>query len=124
MDKVLKTLQEIQIEDWIWIIYLFLSAFALVSNFFEKDYLLNRNKTSKKAFKTINIAVFIIVFFIYLYFVLLTYSRFKERQQQTTIKSMIVTNANFIAASLFLIGGILYLFTEIISDDETDVDIL
>ena len=124
MDKVLKTLQEIQIEDWIWIIYLFLSALALVSNFFEKDYLLNRNKTSKKAFKTINIAVFIIVFFIYLYFVLLTYSRFKERQQQTTIKSMIVTNANFIAASLFLIGGILYLFTEIISDDETDVDIL
>ncbi len=124
MDKVWKTLQEIQIEDWIWITYLFLSAVALVSNFFEKDYLLNRNKTSKKAFKTINIAVFIIVFFIYLYFVLLTYSRFKERQQQTTIKSMIVTNANFIAASLFLIGGILYLFTEIISDDETDVDIL
>lgn len=124
MDKVWKTLQEIQIEDWIWITYLFLSAVALVSNFFEKDYLLNRNKTSKKAFKTINIAVFIIVFFIYLYFVLLTYSRFKERQQQTTIKSMIVTNANFISASLFLIGGILYLFTEIISDDETDVDIL
>lgn len=124
MDKVWKTLQEIQIEDWIWITYLFLSAVALVSNFFEKDYLLNRNKTSKKAFKTINIAVFIIVFFIYLYFVLLTYSRFKERQQQTTIKSMIVTNANFIAASLFLIGGILYLFTEIIRDDETDVDIL
>ena len=124
MDKVWKTLQEIQIEDWIWITYLFLSAVALVSNFFEKDYLLNRNKTSKKAFKTINIAVFIIVFFIYLYFVLLTYSRFKERQQQTTIKSMIVTNANFIAASLFLIGGILYLFTEIISDDESDVDIL
>ena len=124
MDKVWKTLQEIQIEDWIWITYLFLSAVALVSNFFEKDYLLNRYKTSKKAFKTINIAVFIIVFFIYLYFVLLTYSRFKERQQQTTIKSMIVTNANFIAASLFLIGGILYLFTEIISDDETDVDIL
>ena len=124
MDKVWKTLQEIQIEDWIWITYLFLSAVALVSNFFEKDYLLNRNKTSKKAFKTINIAVFLIVFFIYLYFVLLTYSRFKERQQQTTIKSMIVTNANFIAASLFLIGGILYLFTEIISDDETDVDIL
>lgn len=124
MDKVLKTLQEIKVEDWIWIIYLFLSIFALIANFFERDYLLNGSKTSKKAFKTINIAIFVIVFFIYVYFVLLTYSRFKEREQHTTIKSMIVTNTNFIAASLFLIGGILHIFTEIISDNDTDVDLL
>ena len=67
MDKVLKTLQEIKVEDWIWIIYLFLSIFALIANFFERDYLLNGSKTSKKAFKTINIAIFVIVFFIYVY---------------------------------------------------------
>ena len=124
MNKVLKTLEEVRIEDWIWIIYLFLASFALIANFFEKDYLINGNKTSKKTFKTINIAIFIVVFFIYLYFVLLTYSRFKERENHTSIKSMIVTNANFIAATLFLIGGIIYIFTEIISDNETDVDIL
>ena len=60
MNKVLKTLEEVRIEDWIWIIYLFLASFALIANFFEKDYLLNGNKVSKKAFKTINIAIFII----------------------------------------------------------------
>ncbi len=124
MNKVLKTLEEVRIEDWIWIIYLFLASFALIANFFEKDYLLNGNKVSKKAFKTINIAIFIIVFFIYLYFVLLTYSRFKEKEEHMSIKSMIITNANFIAACLFLIGGIIYLLTEIASDNETDIDIL
>lgn len=124
MNKVLKKLEEVRVEDWIWIIYLFLASFALIANFFEKDYLLNRNKVSKKAFKTINIAIFIIVFFIYLYFVLLTYSRFKEKEEHMSIKSMIITNANFIAACLFLIGGIIYLLTEIASDNETDIDIL
>ena len=124
MNKVLKKLEEVRVEDWIWIIYLFLASFALIANFFEKDYLLNRNKVSKKAFKTINIAIFIIVFFIYLYFVLLTYSSFKEKEEHMSIKSMIITNANFIAACLFLIGGIIYLLTEIASDNETDIDIL
>ena len=38
MNKVLKTLEEVRIEDWIWIIYLFLASFALIANFFEKDY--------------------------------------------------------------------------------------
>ncbi len=124
MNKVTETLKEIRIEDWIWITYLFLASFALIANFFERDYLLKGNKLSKKVFKTINIAIFITVFFVYIYFVLLTYSRFKEREQHTTIKSMIITNANFIAACLFLIGGLIYILTEIASDDETDVDVL
>ena len=124
MNKVLKTLEEIKIEDWIWIIYLFIASFALISNFFERDYLRTGSKTSKRAFKTLNVAILTIVFFIYIYFVILTYSRFKERENHTTIKSMIVTNANFIAACLFLIGGALHIFTEIISDEDTDIDLL
>lgn len=124
MNKVLKTLEEIKIEDWIWIIYLFNASLALISNFFERDFLKTGNKISKRTFKTLNIGILIVVFFIYIYFVLLTYSRFKERESHTTLKSLFVTNANFIAACLFLIGGLLYIFTEIISDNDNDIDIL
>ena len=124
MNKVLKTLEEIKIEDWIWIIYLFNASLALISNFFERDFLKTGNKISKRTFKTLNIGILIVVFFIYIYFILLTYSRFKERESHTTLKSLFVTNANFIAACLFLIGGLLYIFTEIISDNDNDIDIL
>ena len=124
MNKVLKTLEEIKIEDWIWIIYLFNASLAIISNFFERDFLKTGSKVSKRAFKTLNIGILIVVFFIYIYFVLLTYSRFKERESHTTLKSLFVTNANFIAACLFLIGGLLYIFTEIISDNDNDIDIL
>ena len=124
MNKTLTgTLEELKIEDWIWIIYLFITIFALISNIFERDFIIYKNKLSQKAYKTINIAIFIIVFFIYFYFVLLTYKRLKSIDNKITYKDMIIKNANFIAACLFLIGGLLYLFTELISTTDFDVNL-
>ena len=33
-----ETFNEVRIEDYIWIIYIFLAIFALVSNYYEKEY--------------------------------------------------------------------------------------
>ena len=39
-----ETLNEVRIEDYIWIIYIFLAVFAIISNHFEKDYLIKKMK--------------------------------------------------------------------------------
>lgn len=118
MINLTKNLKELETEDFIWIIYSFIVIGAIISNEFEKKWLINRNRQAKKVFKTINITIFVVSFFIYAYFVILTYQRFKETKKDAKISNLFLNNANFIAACLFLIGGMIYLFTEIASNSE------
>ena len=124
MDNILKNLKELEIEDLIWIITLFTASFAIVSNKLERDYLFTCDSTKQKKFKTINITLLSIAFFIYLYFVLLAYSRIKMNNPNTSFKQMRIREANFIAAILVLLATLIYLVTSILSDDNTDIDLL
>lgn len=124
MDNILKNLKELEIEDLIWIITLFTASFAIVSNKLERDYLFTGDLTKQKKFKTINITLLSIAFFIYLYFVLLAYSRIKMNNPNTSFKQMRIREANFIAAVLVLLATLIYLVTSILSDDNTDIDLL
>lgn len=116
MVNLSQTLRELEIEDFIWIIYAFIVIGALASDYFERQWLINKDTNARKTFKTINIIIFIVTFIIYFYFVTLTYKRLKEQNPNLTMKDMFLKEANFIAALLFLIGGGIYLFTEIASD--------
>ncbi len=120
MEDIKETLNELQIEDYVWIIYIFLSIFALISNYYEKKYVQTHNKEDEKNFRTINTTIFIIVFFIYLYFVLLNYKEIKKLGPNSSPKKVFWTNAGFIAAVLFLIAGIISLLISIFGSDEDD----
>ncbi len=78
MNDLNKTLQELNTEDIIWIISLFTASFAIYSNYLERNYVYTHNKKSKTRYKTINITIGVIAFFIYLYFFLLSYQRIQE----------------------------------------------
>ena len=82
-------LKRIEREDLIWFIYLFIAIFALISDAYEKNYILTNNKKSQKLFKTINITVLCIAFFIYLYFVLINYEDLKQLKKEATNKEVI-----------------------------------
>ncbi len=119
-----QTLKELKNEDIIWIISIFTAFFALISNSIERKYTDQKVPKFKKDFKTINIFIGVVSFFVYLYFLVLTYSRFKENNPNTSFKTMRIRQANFIAASLVIIASVIYLITEILSDDDTDIDLL
>ena len=114
-----KALKELKTEDYIWLISLFSAFLAIISNHYERSYLLTKNKRDQQIFKTINIGLLTTTFFIYLYFLLLSYSRFKENS--LSLRDFCLKNLNFVAASLFLIGGILYLLSAILNSDEVDL---
>ncbi len=101
MDEKLKNLRN---EDFIWLIYIFVSIFAIISNKLEKRYYLFRSYQDKKMYKYINITIFIIALLIYLYFVSLDL-----KNKRRTIDSKL----HLFAALLFFIGGIIYLYLEI-----------
>lgn len=110
-------LKEIKIENFIWIIYFFITISALVSNYYEEDYIKTKSSKDYRIFKNINVTLFTVAFFIYLYFVYLNYKNISNLRKNTSQKKVLYANINFIAAILFLIGGILYLYTEINNND-------
>ena len=68
---------------------------------------------SYQQFHLINTTIFLVSFLIYLYFVWLNYKHLKETKHYSSVKELFLNEANFVAACLFLIGGFIYLFTEI-----------
>ena len=71
MNDISKNLKRLRNEDFIWIVYFFIVVFALYSNKLDRDYLLKKDNEAYKREKYINITIFFIAFFIYLYFLLL-----------------------------------------------------
>ncbi len=118
-----ETLEELRIEDYIWLIYIFLAIFAIVSNHYERNYLQKHNKQDESLFRTINSEIFIISFFIYLYFVYINYKHLKELSLNATKKDYLFSNLGLIASIFFLIGGGISLYISLYGADEDAVSL-
>ena len=116
MKEISEQLKEIKIEDYIWIILIFVSIFAIVSDYFEKEWLIKKNEKDYNNYKSINITLLIITFLVYFYFVLLSYKKYKQSLGSNSLKEIFFNQINLFAASLFLIAGLLSIFVEINSN--------
>lgn len=125
MNDVEKKLKRLKNEDIIWIIYFFIVVFALYSNKLDRDYLLKKDKEAYKREKSINITIFFVAFFIYLYFLLLLTEDIDSMEKNFNDENYRSTFIQLIAAILFLIGGAIYLINEIVrKDDALDVGLI
>ena len=124
MDDVIKKLNRLDREDLIWIIYFFIATFALLSNKLDRDFLLTKDYNAYKKEKKINISIFFVAFFIYLYFVMILNSDLNNMEKNFSNKKYRSTYIQLIAALLFLVGGFIYLFNELFLNDELDVGII
>lgn len=125
MNDVEKKLKRLKNEDIIWIIYFFIVVFALYSNKLDRDYLLKKDRDAYKREKSINITIFFIAFFIYLYFLLLLTEDLGNMEKNFDDPNYRSTFIQLIAAILFLIGGAIYLINEITrKDDALDVGLI
>ena len=77
-NNLIKKLELLREEDFVWIIYFFIVIFAITSNYFERNYLLKKNLSDKKKFRNLNTTIFIIAFLIYFYFVLVSIDEIKN----------------------------------------------
>ena len=124
MNEISEKLKRLRNEDLIWIIYFFVAAFALISNMYDRKYLLNKDKSAYGKEKIINISIFVVAFFIYLYFVLLLTEDLGKMEKNFQDKKYRSTFIQLIAAILFLIGGAIYLVNEVTTNDPDDVGII
>ena len=102
-----KRLLRLRITGLIGILF---SVFLVISGYISKE----------KEYKTINITLLVIAFFIYLYFMMLNYKRIKRNTHQS-FKQMRINNANFLAATLIVLATIIYIMTSILSTNELEI---
>ena len=118
-NEKINTIKRINIESFIWVVYIFLVCFNLYSNYLEKLYLETNKRFYKQKFRQINKIVLSVILIIYIYF---AYLAFKDettltRYKNNDPKKKRLTDLVFIASILFLIAGVISLYVATKSDD-------
>lgn len=112
MDKFYRQLKQLKEEDFIWLIYFFIVTFALISNQFEKNFILTNNKTSKKYASKITTTILIVAFLIYLYFTLISFDNLEYFKKNSNNKEVKVAFERLITNILFLVAGAIAIYAD------------
>jgi len=112
MNELFQKLKLLKEEDIIWIIYYFIITFAIISNMFERNFLITNNQKSINNAKKINSTILIVAFFIYLYFVIVTIQNFDLIKRNGSQKELRVAMERLVANLLFLVAGAIALYAD------------
>jgi NADH:ubiquinone oxidoreductase subunit 2 (subunit N) len=101
---VINKINRLNFEDFLWIIFVFLSILNIYGNNFDKEYLKTNNKSYQNNANKVFEFTLIITFLIYSYFFIRNYSAYKECNEEE--KQLYVIK---VLGSSFLIAGIVCL---------------
>ena len=118
MDK----LEDIKIENFIWVIYIAIIFLSWYANSKEKKYLLYNVLLSKKEYQNLLILIFTILVIIYFYFAKSGYEDILNLTSYDSPKKQMLTKFAFIGSFLILVSGIIYLVLAIL-DDEIEIEL-
>ncbi len=119
-EEILRT---IEIENYIWIIYLVIIFLSFMANKEEVNYFINNDMQSKSNYRKLIIIIFSIVLGIYYYFFVSGYKTYKSLSPYDTESKKFFETINFIANILILISGVIFLFIAIF-DKELETEIV
>ena len=122
MNDKLDRLEDIKIENFVWIIYIGIIILSWYANSKETKFILYDDEKAKKEYQTIMILIFTILVIIYAYFTKDSYDDLKKLNESDTEKKKILHLASFIGSFLVLISGFIFLGIVIV-DDKIDTEI-
>ena len=122
MNRKLYRLQDIRIENYIWVIYIIIIFISWYANSKEKKFILYNDEVSRMEYQNLLVLIFSILLIIYYYFTKSSYDDLNELTINDSNKKIILTYASFIASLLILISGMIFL-TIAIMDEEIDVEL-
>ena len=122
MNDKLKRLEDIKIENIVWIIYIGIIILSWYANSKEKKYLLYNDLLSKKEYQNLLILIFTILVIIYFYFAKSGYEDILNLTSYDSPKKQMLTKFAFIGSFLILVSGIIYFILAIL-DDEIEIEL-
>lgn len=122
MREMLDRLEDIKIENFVWIIYIGIIILSWYANNKETKFILYNDEKAKKEYQNLMILIFTILVIIYAYFTKDSYDDLMNLNESDTEKKKILHLASFIGSFLVLISGFIFLGIVIV-DDEIDTEI-
>lgn len=110
-------LKQIKIENFIWLICLFLIGLSIYANSFEEKYFTENDYSAKEKYRTLLIFIFSVALIIYLYYFydsFTSYQKAKEKANTTEIK---LAFYNLLASFLVSIAGAILLYLAIVDEN-------
>ena len=121
-EEINKKLNQIKIEDFIWIIYIGIIILNFYSNRLEADYYVNNNKISKEKYRKNIILIFIILVFFYIYFLKISIDDINNLKPWDSLEKKRLVILSFIASLLIAISGFIFLYIAF-KDNNLDVEL-
>ena len=115
-------LKQLKIEDFIWLIYIFIIFLSWYSNSLERKYFIYKDKESKEKYRKIMIFIFSILIVVYFYFLKDSYGDIKEVDIYSLDKTDNLKYLSFIASLFIFISGIIFLYIAI-EDEDLNVEL-
>jgi len=122
MNDKFDRLEDIKIENFVWLIYIGIILLSYFANYKEKNFILYGDEKSRKEYQNLLILIFTILLFIYYYFAKDSYDDLKALTPFDSNKKVYLHSASFIGSLLILISGIIFLGIAIL-DKEIDVEL-
>ena len=120
--EVNEKLKDIEVENFIWIIYLLIIFLSYYSNSLEKEYYLNNDLESKEKYRKILIFIFTVLVIIYMYFLKDAYDGVKDLKHNDSTKKKALITLSFLASLLIVISGFIFLYIAI-EDEDLNVEL-
>jgi len=117
-----RKLEQLKIEDFIWLIYIFIILLSWYSNTLERKYFINNDLESKEKYRKIMIFIFSVLIIVYLYFLKDLYKDLQNLNDNDSPKTKSLIYLSFIASFLIVISGVIFLYIAI-EDKDLNVEL-
>lgn len=115
-------LKELDIEDFIWFVYIGIIILSWYSNSLERKYYVYNDLKSKEEYRSIIILIFSILLIVYIYFLYDSYKSVKALKDTDSEKKKELVQLSFIGSLLIAISGVIFLYIAI-EDEDLNVEL-
>lgn len=121
-EEITNKLKQLKIEDFIWLIYIFIIFMSWYANYFERQYFLYADLQSKEKYRRIMILIFSILIVVYLYFLKGAFDDVQNINPEDSQKKKNLILLSFIGSLLIAISGFIFLYIAY-TDENIDVEL-
>jgi len=121
-EEINERINKINIENFVWLIYIGIICLNWYANKVEKEYFINNNLKSRNEYRKLMLLIFIILNIIYFYFFIDSYNELKKIKPTDSEQKKNLVFLSFIGSLLIFISGLIFIYI-IIKDESIDVEI-
>lgn len=115
-------LKQINIEDYIWVVYIGIIILSWYSNYLEKNYYLYNDLNSKNKYRYTLIIIFTILLIVYFYFLKSAYEDYKNLKNYDSIQKKNLVTLSLLGSLFVFLSGLIFLYIAI-KDQDLNVEI-